>query len=148
LDQVRCQVFTAVATGGTESHAFTIFPPSSGSLQRLEFASAKLPAGSPTADNGYPSTTATTAAMAIPQDHSALIYFIGLSGATTLGTSKIGADAQSTPFVQVVGGALSKLTSGVAIAYDQLAGTAPSVNYAPAKTGVWSSAGVVLSPNP
>ena len=148
LEQLRCQLFTATATGGTESHAFSIFPSSSASVQRLEFAVAKPPPASPPADSGFPTTAATTAAMTISQNHSALVYFFGVSGATTLAASQLGAGAQTTPFLQVSGGGVNKLTSGIAVAYDQPTGAAPKVNYAPANTGIWSSAGIVLSPTP
>jgi hypothetical protein len=76
------------------------------------------------------------------------VYFLGVSGSTTLGSIKIGASGQSTAMLQITGGGLSQLTSGIAVAYDQLPGTAPKVSYAPASSGVWSSAGVVISPNP
>jgi len=148
LDQLRCQVFTATATGGTESHAFSIFPSSSASVQRVEFALAKPPPASSPSDSGFPTTAGTTAAMTIGQNHSALVYFFGVSGGTTLAASPLGASAQPTPFLQLSGGGINKLTSGVAILYDQLVGTAPKVTYAPASSGVWSSAGIVLSPSP
>jgi hypothetical protein len=86
--------------------------------------------------------------MTISQNHSALVYFFGVSGSTTLASIKIGAGAQSTAMAQISGGGLNQLTSGVAVAYDQPPGTAPKVSYAPASSGVWSSAGAVIGPNP
>jgi hypothetical protein len=148
LAQLRCQVFTATATGGSESHAFSIFPASAASIQRLEFAAAKPPPASPPSDSGYPTTTPTTSAMTISQNHSALVYFFGVSGSTTLASIKVGAGAQSTAMVQISGGGLNQLTSGVAVAFDQPPGTAPKVTYAPASSGVWSSAGTVIGQSP
>jgi hypothetical protein len=86
--------------------------------------------------------------MTVSQNHSALIYFLGVSGSTTLAPIKIGASGQSTAMFQVTGGGITQLTSGIAVAYDQPPGTAPKVTYAPANIGVWSSAGTVISPNP
>ena len=149
VTQLHCQAFTAIATGGSESHAFSIFPSSAASIQRLEFAASKPPPASPPFDSGFPVGSATTSAMTVSQNHSALLYFFGVSGSTTLGSIKIGASGQSTGMVQITGGSgISLLTSGVAVAYDQPPGTAPKVTYAPASAGVWSSAGVVISPNP
>jgi len=148
LAQVRCQIFTAIATGGSESHAFNVFPSSGASIQRLEFKATKPPPASPQSDSGFPTTTATTSSMTVSQNHSALVYFFGVSGSTTLGPIKIGSGGVSTPMQQVIAGGGNQLTSGIAVAYDQPSGTAPKVTYAPANTSVWSSAGVVLSPNP
>jgi len=148
LAQVRCQLFTAIATGGSESHAFNVFPASAVSVQRLEFKAAKPLSVPAPADSGYPTTTPTTSAMALAQNHSALVYFFGVSGSTTLGSINIGASAQSTVMQQITAGGVSQLTSGIALASDQPAGTAPKVTYSPANSGVWSSAGVVISPNP
>ncbi|HYQ04881.1 MAG TPA: hypothetical protein VER96_39670 [Polyangiaceae bacterium] len=148
LAQVRCQLFTAIATGGSESHAFNVFPASAVSIQRLEFKAAKPLSAPAPADSGYPTTTPTTSAMAIAQNHSALVYFFGVSGSTTLGSINIGAGAQATVMQQITAGGVNQLTSGIALASDQPAGTAPKVTYAPANSGVWSSAGVVISPNP
>jgi hypothetical protein len=148
LSKLHCQIFTATATGGSESHAFNVFPSAAASIQRLEFASAKPLPPSPPSDSGYPTTTPTTSSMTVSQTHSALVYFFGVSGSTTLGAIKIGAGGVSTPMQQITAGGVNQLTSGVAVAYDQPSGTAPKVTYAPANTSVWSSAGVVLSPSP
>jgi hypothetical protein len=148
LAQVRCQLFTAIATGGSESHAFNVFPSSAVSVQRLEFKAAKPLSGSAPADSGYPTTSPTTSAIPIAQNHSALVYFFGVSGSTTLGSINIGSSAQSTAMQQITAGGVNQLTSGIALATDQPPGTAPKVTYAPANSGVWSSAGVVISPNP
>jgi hypothetical protein len=148
LAQVRCQVFTATATGGSQSHAFSIFPASAATIQRLEFSAAKPPPASPPFDSGFPTTTPTTNAMTVSQNHSALVYFFGVSGSTALGSITIGASGQATPMLQISGGGISQLTSGIAVAYDQAPGTAPKVSYAPASSSVWSSAGVVISPSP
>gem|GEM_PF-2880696 len=148
LAKLHCQVFTATATGGSESHAFNVFPSAAVTIQRLEFASAKPPPASPPSDSGFPTTTATTSSMTVSQNHSALVYFFGVSGSTTLGAIKLGVGQVSTPMQQITAGGVSQLTSGIAVAYDQPPGTAPKVTYAPASTSVWSSAGVVLSPSP
>jgi len=148
LAQVRCQAFTATATGGSQSHAFSIFPASAATIQRLEFSAARPPPASPAFDSGFPTSTPTTNAMTIGQNHSALVYFLGVSGSTTLGSIKIGASGQTTTMLRISGGGISQLTSGVAVAFDQPLGTAPKVSYAPASSSVWSSAGVVLSPSP
>jgi hypothetical protein len=148
FEQVRCQIFTATATGGSQSHAFSIFPASAATIQRLEFSAEKPPPASPQSDSGFTITTPTTIAMTINQSHSALVYFFGVSGSTTLGSIKIGASQKSTSMAQITGGGLSQLTSGVAVGFDQPSGTAPKVTYAPASSGVWSSAGVVISPSP
>ena len=86
--------------------------------------------------------------MTIGQNHSALVYFFGVSGSTTLGSIKIGASGQTTTMLRISGGGISQLTSGVAVAFDQPLGTAPKVSYAPASSSVWSSAGVVLESEP
>jgi len=148
FDQLRCQLFTATATGGSQSHAFSIFPASAATIQRLEFSAAKPPPATPQSDSGYTITTPTTNAMTINQNHSTLVYLLGVAGSTTLGSIKIGASGKSTSMAQIIGGGLSQLTSGVAVGLDQPSGTAPKVTYAPASSAVWSSAGVVISPSP
>jgi hypothetical protein len=148
LAQVRCQAFTATATGGSESHDFSIFPASSATIQRLEVAGAKPPPASPPFASGYPGTNPNTSAMSASQDHSLLVYFLGVSGSTTLGSIKIGASGRSTTMQQLASSGINTITSGIAIAFDEPRGTAPIVTYAPADSGVWSSAGVVLSPGP
>jgi hypothetical protein len=149
--QVYCQAFTAKATGGSESHAFSIFPSSPATVQRLEFSGANPTLGSPASGSGFPFTTATTNALSVSRNHSALLYFLGVTGATTLGAIKVGAAAGAVGMLQIVGtsGAVaSPLTSGIAIALDQPFGTAPQVSFAPTASGAWISAGGVISPSP
>jgi hypothetical protein len=148
LSQVRCQAFTATATGGAEDQAFSIFPASSATIQRLEIAAAKPPPSTRAYASGFPTTSPTTAALAVSQDHSLLVYFLGVSGSTTLGAIPIGASGQATTMQQVTSAGLNPITSGIAVAFDEPAGTAPKVTYSPANSGVWSSAGVVISPSP
>jgi len=144
---INCEAFTASATGGAESHTFLISPASSATVQRLEFAGSKSALGSPAYAKGLPLLSSpTTSALVVTEPHSALIYFLGVTGSTTLGAIKIGAAALSVPMTQVAATGNS-FTSGVAVAIDQPTGNAPAVSYA-ASVGAWISAGSVVSPRP